>query len=48
LAKVGLIVDENKIICMKCSRKQSSENKIKLGNAEIESVSTFKYIGAVR
>jgi hypothetical protein len=32
---------------MKCSRKSSFEKRIKIGNLEIESVCSFKYLGTM-
>jgi hypothetical protein len=43
---VGLILNKNITKFMKCSRNPTSENKIKIGNTEIESVSAFKYTAA--
>jgi hypothetical protein len=44
--EVVLIVNESETKFIKYYRNPSSDNKIEIGNAEIESFSSFKYLGA--
>jgi hypothetical protein len=45
--KFGLIVNENKTRYMKCSRKETRLDRLRVGNIQIDQVRSFSYLGTI-
>jgi hypothetical protein len=45
-SKFCLLINENKMKYMMCTRKQHRENKLEIDNTSFESVQSFKYLGS--
>jgi hypothetical protein len=46
-SKYGLLINESKTKCMKCTRKHVRRDKLEIDTMSFESVQSFKYLGSV-